>query len=280
MIIDAHCHLNAAQLSDNWHNHIRDFVGQEGKGLSIIGTEQEDSKHAVALMTQIISDYPSLFVGATIGIHPEYAEQHQDTTNLEQAICDLEELYAHHKQHIIGIGEIGTDLHREQYVPHHTTQKTLFRAQCELARKLDLPIIIHSRDDFAGTLDVVKDFVDLKIYYHCWGYGPQELQVLQNTIPHDHLRIGFCGNITYPKAQELRDSFQYCLDHDVHILLETDSPYLAAQAIRGTTNTPAQIIYTYDYIAQHFGISIDTLKKHVYNNFMKLYFPHATITGT
>jgi|GEM_PF-5182404 len=62
MIIDAHCHLNAAQLSDNWHNHIRDFVGQEGKGLSIIGTEQEDSKHAVALMTQIISDYPSLFV--------------------------------------------------------------------------------------------------------------------------------------------------------------------------------------------------------------------------
>lgn len=280
MIIDAHCHLNASQLSDNWHDHIRDFVGQQGRGLSIIGTEINDSKHATILATQIKSDYPSLFVWATIGIHPEYAEQYQNPQALSQVINHLETLYLEHKEHIIWIGEIGTDMYREQYRPYYHAQQELFRAQCELARMHQLPIVIHSRGDFGGTLDVVRGFTDLNIYYHCRGYWSQELRMLQDTITQDHLRIGFCGNITYPKAQELRDSFQYCLDHDVQILLETDSPYLAAQTIRWTTNTPAQIIHTYNYIAHHFGISMNVLQKQVYHNFMKLYFPHATTTWT
>jgi Tat protein secretion system quality control protein TatD with DNase activity len=122
---------------------------------------------------------------------------------------------------------------------------------------------------------VVKKFPDLKVYFHCRGYTTKELEILHSwklATGNRKLFVGFCGNITYPKAQELRDCFQYCLDHDIKVLLETDAPYLAAQAIRGQQNTPANIIYTYDYVSDYFQIQKDKLKELTYNNFMELYF--------
>jgi Tat protein secretion system quality control protein TatD with DNase activity len=115
-----------------------------------------------------------------------------------------------------------------------------------------------------------------KIYFHCRWYTTLELEVLHNLIKNNQnleLYIGFCGNISYPKAQDLRDSFQYCLDNNMNILIETDAPYLSAQVIRWQQNTPAKIIHTYEYISDYFYIPIDQLQKKTHDNFMSLYYP-------
>lgn len=98
------------------------------------------------------------------------------------------------------------DAHYPDYEKVKKLQQELFNAQCELARELALPVVIHSRDQFDDTLEIIKNYTDLKVYFHCRGYGPQELEVLHNLLP--QLRVGFCGNITYPAAVQLRSSLK------------------------------------------------------------------------
>lgn len=128
---------------------------------------------------------------------------------------------------IVAVGECGIDTHYDGD-PHIELQKKLFRAQCALAQELHLPIVIHSRNDFESTREVIRDFKEEKIYFHCFGYGPEEVKKLQEYFP--QIRFGFCGNITYPKAELLRDAFRAC---DVkNVVFETDAPRLSPQKVR------------------------------------------------
>lgn len=271
MLTDSHTHLNSPQLFPKRQQHLQYFVDTWGVWLSIIGTNLEDSKQAIQIVAQARQAFPDLQIGATIGIHPEYAW----LIDIHHQVQTLDNLYCQHKDLIIWIGEIGTDLYREQYRPYHTQQKELFHLQCKLADKYNLPIVIHSRADFEGSLETVKQFEGLKIYFHCRGYTSKELSILQAELKTRGSRffVGFCGNVSYPKAQELRDSLQYCLEHHIDIVLETDAPYLAPQIIRWQQNTPAHIIHTYQYISEYFHIDIDTLKQDTHDNFVDLYFP-------
>ena len=304
MYTDSHTHLNISPLLENRETHLQDFVDIWWVWLSLIWTNLEDSRQAIKQATSYelratsankkhlarSTKHEALKVGATIGIHPEFAWK----VWIQESIQELELILqadannrVQWKPNIIWIWEIGTDLHREEYRPFHKEQKLLFQAQCELARKYNLPIIIHSRDDFEGTFRTLKDCFKLpvtsnqwnqinKVYFHCRGYWPEELTALkdwEHEARGTKFFVGFCWNITYPKAQVLRDSFQYCLDHNINILLETDAPFLAPQAIRWQQNTPAQIIHSYQYISDYFNIELDKLKKMVYDNFMKLYYP-------
>lgn len=309
MFIDSHTHLNISPLNDHRSQHLQDFVDHWGVWLSLIWTNLEDSKQAFKQATsyqlpatssqdtQKQSSKVGLKIGCCVWVHPEYAWK----ISVQEAIEWLENLLEADRQnreqgksYIIWIWEIGTDLHREEYRSFHKEQKALFHAQCELALKYNLPIVIHSRDDFEGTIQTLLSFratklpwnqgdiealrhwsiEALKIYFHCRGYWPKELKVLSQELVANsqELYIGFCWNISYPKAQVLRDSFQYCLDHDIKILLETDAPFLAPQAIRGQQNTPAHIHYTYEYISDYFYIPLEELQKIANNNFMQLYF--------
>lgn len=101
MLTDSHCHLNATTLLPDWHKHIRDFLEQDGKGLSIIGTNIEDSTLAVELVKKIRSAYPFLSVGATIGTHPEYANILTSDQPLQDNLQQLETLYEQYQEYII-----------------------------------------------------------------------------------------------------------------------------------------------------------------------------------
>ena len=190
-------------------------------------------------------------------------------------------LYAPYKECIVAIGECGIDTH---YPDSHTTlalQKDLFRQQCDLARQWDLPIVIHSRANRQATHEVLQNFKDLTIYFHCRSYTPDEIKIIKATYPKFY--IGFCGNISYPKSTEIRQSLRYLVhenenypdyiisgkvEHnnteEIHnsksvihnILIETDAPYLAPQSHRGETNTPAMIVETYKYISALLGMDI------------------------
>ncbi|USN56077.1 MAG: TatD family hydrolase [Candidatus Peribacteria bacterium] len=83
------------------------------------------------------------------------------------AMAQLEQLYEAHKSHIVAIGECGLDAHYPGYQDNKDLQLLLFDLQCALARKLQLPIVIHSREQFSDTLQILKEYTDLKIYMHC-----------------------------------------------------------------------------------------------------------------
>jgi TatD DNase family protein len=192
--------------------------------------------------------------------------QNDEIKTVYQAISSLKNLYAQYSDHIIAIGECGIDTHYDGD-PYIDLQKELFAQQCNLAQELDLPIIIHSRDDFASTWDVIKNYKNQKIYFHCRGYGPDEVKIIQDYFP--HLWIGFCGNISYPKAQILRDSLY--VTRPESILLETDAPYLAPQKCRGQTNEPAFVVQIYDYVASITGTNLLVLQQSIADNVRRLY---------
>lgn len=311
MLTDSHTHLNSPQLFPDYQNLINDFLAAWWVWLSIIWTQLQDSITAIEICRDVPIARPNnwqLYIGATIGYHPEFARD-CDISKLEELILrdrgqgeipplayNLDSKTRSGWQSvIIWIWEIGTDLYREPYHEFYGEQKKAFQDQCILAQKYNLPIIIHSRNDFTGTMEVLRSVIpsgtesrDLKngawnkpfkIYFHCRWYTTHELRILHDRIINNQnleLYIGFCGNISYPKAQDLRDSFWYCLDSSINVLIETDAPYLAAQAIRGQQNTPANIIHTYEYISDYFHIPMDQLQKKTHDNFMSLYYPDAT----
>ena len=110
-------------------------------------------------------------VKATIGYHPsEVCFGNITKENIDERISTLRKLYDENKEHIIAIGECGIDTHYPDGSSNIALQKELFKAQCEIAKEFDLPIVIHSRDDFESTFDVIQEFKDEKIYFHCYGY--------------------------------------------------------------------------------------------------------------
>lgn len=172
-----------------------------------------------------------------------------------------------HPEEVVAIGECGIDLHYDQEGKTLELQRQVFTAQCELARELDLPLVIHSREAFKETFEILKHYMDLKIYFHCWGYTERELQLLLPIFP--RLFVGFCGNISYPKAEDLRRSLK-ALPIE-RILIETDAPYLAPQGFRGQLNSPQRVKELGSFIAELLEMEEGVLWRQIEQNFFSLY---------
>ncbi len=268
MYYDAHTHFNDEKLYPQWETYLQHFIAVGGLWLVNVGVDLERSERAVSIAQQAQEKFSDMFVKATIGFHPSEVcfGKIPDSKSIVSAVQSLKLLYKENNKHIVAIGECGIDTHYE-WDPHIAIQKELFAQQCELAKELDLPIVIHSRDDFASTWDVIKNYRDQKIYFHCRGYGPDEVKILQDHF--SQLWIGFCGNISYPKAQILRDSLYVVRPES--IVLETDAPYLAPQTRRWKTNEPAYVKEIYDYVASILSIDLPQLQSRLADNFQKLY---------
>lgn len=226
-----------------------------------VWVDHERNTRAIEIAIQAKSLFNQWRVKATVWYHPSEVcfGKIQNTQDIQAALQSLRDLYIQNKEHIVAIGEWWIDTHYDGD-PHIHVQKELFAQQCDLAQELDLPIVIHSRDDFTSTRDVIKNYKNQKIYFHCRWYGPQELQKLQEYFP--KFRVWFCGNITYPKAQNLRDSLTIA-DKD-NVVLETDAPYLTPQKIRGKTNTPAYVQHIYEYVTALFpSITTGQVQKNI-----------------
>jgi len=146
-------------------------------------------------------------------------------------------------------------------------QKELFALQCDFAQEVNVPIVIHSRDEFNQTIDVLQHYKNQIIYFHCWGYGPEEYRKLNDMFP--NLFIGFCGNVTYKNAQALRDTLSIVGKNQ--LLMETDAPYLTPQVVRGQTNHPAFVEYIYEFASAYLSIPLPQFSQQIEKNFQKLY---------
>jgi TatD DNase family protein len=170
-------------------------------------------------------------VFACLGVHPHEASDPGD-------LDELRRLLAHPKA--VGVGETGLDYFRD-YAPREAQQR-LFDAELELARAAAKAVVVHTRaadDDTRARL--VRHEGDVVL--HCFSSPP----LLDAALEHGWY-VSFAGNVTYKNAYDLRDCARRVPSE--RLLVETDSPYLAAQAVRGRRNEPAFVVHTYDFLSE------------------------------
>ena len=240
-----------------------------GAGLVNSGASESYNVQGIEIAKIAERDFKDCIVKTTLGWHPEECIEWIITAeNISEKMSWLKDMIVQNRQYVVAVWECGIDLHYPDTASTLAVQQKLFAAHCDLARELNLPLVIHSRDAFEETFEVIKNYTDLTIYFHCWGYGPNEFHVLHSNF--EKVYIGFCGNVTYKNAQAIRDTLAIVAPEK--ILLETDAPYLAPQIVRGEINHPANVQYIYEFVAQELNVSVDMLAERIESNFTCVYW--------
>jgi len=224
-VIDTHAHLDAC--ADRPSALIRRARSAGVERIVTVGTGIESSRAALELAEL----HEEVF--AVVGIDPHQAGGAEANRGDE-----LRELAEHERA--VAVGETGLDYFRDR--APRDRQRRLFEAQLELAADLGKPVVIHTRDADTDTADVLAGFGGT-VVMHCFS-SPGLLQ----TVLDRGYYVSFAGNVTYPKASDLRAAAAQITDE--RILVETDSPYLAPQARRGRPNEPANVILTLEELAK------------------------------
>jgi TatD DNase family protein len=174
-------------------------------------------------------------VFAALGVHPHQAGEASDGD-----LAELRDLLTHPKA--VAVGETGLDHYRD-YAPRER-QRELFRSQAGLAAELEKALVVHTRAADAETLEVLREAADgIRVVLHCFSSSA----LLGPALEHGWY-VSFAGNVTYPKAAELRRAAADVAAN--RVLAETDSPYLAPQPVRGRPNEPANVGHTVAALAE------------------------------
>jgi TatD DNase family protein len=222
MLVDTHAHLNFDTLATDLDQVITNLKQAEVETIINVGTDLKESQKSIDLAAKYD------FIYATCGIHPT------DTPdiNIEEQLIELAELA--HSPKIVAIGECGLDFYREPNPAEHTRQTQLFEGQIKIAKEQNLPVVIHSRQAWKETLEVIKQTGQKRGLFHCWTYGPEETaEALKETAFYFALN----GILTFNNAKDLQESARMVpLER---LVLETDSPFLTPVPHRGLRNEPA-----------------------------------------
>jgi TatD DNase family protein len=240
-VTDSHAHLDAC---DEPAATLVERAREAGvTRIVTIGTGIESCRRALAIADANEGVY------AALGIDP-----HQASSPESGRVDELRELLAHEKA--VAVGETGLDNVREHATPDD--QRRLFDAQLALADELGLPVVIHSREAVAETAAALEGFAGAVIL-HCFS-SPELIE----TALERKYYVSFAGNATYPSAPELREAAA-AVPSD-KILVETDSPYLAPQPVRGRRNEPAHVVHTVAALAEARGEDVGVLAAHTHQN--------------
>ncbi|MFL2889289.1 MAG: TatD family hydrolase [Pelagibacteraceae bacterium] len=254
MIIDSHCHLDYEPLSQDLENYIN-RAKNEGIRLMLTISTTDKSFQKIA---NIIHIYNSVY--GTYGIHPHEAKSHIHIKSKNI----LEKIKTNKK--IIGIGETGLD-----YFYNHSEKKTQinsFLEHIDASQKSNLPLIIHTRSAEKDTFEILKKankYKQLKLLIHCFT-GSKDLAFKLLDLG---AFISASGVVTFKKSKELAETFKQIPDN--RILVETDSPYLAPEPLRGRSNEPSFIIHTVKFLSNLKKINFEDFSKITTENFFKLF---------
>jgi len=230
-LIDAHAHLDSEDYCEDLQD-VLERAKQAGLvSIVTVGIEPADWPDTLGIAEMHGWVYPA------IGIHPNSADQTSDRT-----LAELEERCRRAEPRVVAIGETGLDYYRE-YVPHNV-QRESFRAHLELARQLDLPVIIHNRDAHADVLSILReDGKETRGVMHSFS---GDLEFMRECLKLNYM-ISLSGPVTFRKAE---DKHAAAVNAPLDMLMvETDCPYLTPEPYRGRRNEPAYVNYTARAIA-------------------------------
>ncbi len=252
MFIDTHAHLYYPNFNGELEQTIERANLAGVKYIIVPGTDLATSKRAIELAEEFECVY------AAVGVHPHDTKEWK-----ESAIEVLEELAKHPK--VVAIGEIGLDYYYD-FSPKEI-QLTAFKAQIELAIKLNLPIIVHNRESNDDIMRIVKEYKDsnLRGQFHCFAGSVQDAEELTSMGHY----VSFTGNITFKKAENLRTILKgISLEK---MLLETDSPFMTPIPHRGKRNDPSNIPLIAEAIAEIHGVRIEDVARITNYNAFRLF---------
>ena len=234
-LFDTHAHYDADAFDADRMEVLSSMPDQGVELILNPGCDLKSSQTAVGLAGR----FP--FVYAAVGVHPEECAD----WNAEHDIPVLEALAQNPK--VRAIGEIGLDYHWAENPPRELQQQA-FHAQLELAEKLDLPVIVHDRDAHHDCLDIVRAHPNVTGVYHCYSGGVEDAKTLMKL----GWMISFTGSITFKNARRALEVIDL-LPMD-RIMIETDSPYMSPEPVRGRRNDSGRVHLVAEAIARRKGL--------------------------
>ena len=251
MLFDTHAHLDDVSFDEDRRELIDSLPGS-GIGLVMNpGCSFASSKNAIALAES------HDFIYAAVGSHPDVADEVDD-----DLIAQYRELCKLHPK-VKAIGEIGLDYHYED-IPREIQQRA-FRLQMELARELDLPVIVHEREAHEDGMRIVDEFPTVKGVFHCYSGS---LEMAKELVKRGWY-IGFTGVLTFKNARKAVEvAASIPMDR---IVIETDCPYMAPDPFRGKRNDPGKIYRMAEKLAEIRGLSVEEVQRITTENGKRLY---------
>lgn len=252
MLVDSHAHLDDARFAEDreamiqraWDSGIRQILtigngaGPDDMGCGIPFTESYD------------------WIFTSVGVHPH------DAAKVESRHLEMMEKFASHPK-VVAIGEAGLDYHYDN--SPRDIQRDVFRQQVQLAVRLQLPLIVHTREADADTETILREEKPSQGVLHCFTSGAD----LAKAALDRGFLISFSGIVTFPSAKDLLEIAR-TVPSD-RLLIETDCPYLAPVPHRGKRNEPAFVSETARFLAKARGVSAEQLSEETSRNFKRLF---------
>jgi len=251
-IIDSHAHLTW----DSFAEDQEEVIGRAfAEGVVQIVQAGVDLK-TIPEMVQLTEKYKEIFIG--VGLHPHEAK-------IWNADADKQIREAAKHARVVGIGECGLDF----YYNHsdRDAQMLCFKAQIEIARDLNKPLIIHSRDAWEDTFQLLEEIGQGKVsgVFHCFTGGPEVLPRIEAL----DFYVSFSGIVTFANAKNIQAAAP--LVKKDRILVETDCPYLAPQPVRGKRNEPSYVWHVAEKLAQLRGVAVEQIAEQTVVNARRLF---------
>ncbi len=267
MLIDTHCHPEIFLARGEFENVVNRAGEADVRRFVCAGTEPSDWK----IYRDLKRKFPEK-IAFTVGLHPQNAKE-----NWRAEVDFLETFFVPATDFPLpnAIGEIGLD---EHWLPKNdfaeaeklrAQQREAFARQLKFAKKLGVPVVIHSREAFFQTVEIIDEsgISWENVVFHCFSEGAAEMKILKEKGG----RASFTGTITYKNAQNVREA---ALEQGLaNLMLETDCPYLAPCKLRGKENEPAFLRKTAEFVAELFGVpaeKIDEITTRNAENFYRL----------
>lgn len=237
-MIDSHAHLNDDAFAGDLEEVIERAREAGVHHIINVGYDLESSRYGI----ELAEEYEGLW--AVVGLHPHSAKNWTTASKDE-----LVEMAKHPK--VLAIGETGLDFHYDN--SPREDQRAVFRQQLALAREVDLPVVIHSRDAAQETLEIIKEYPDVSCLLHCYS-GSFEMSEEYAKLD---CYFSFGGPITFKNAKRLREVVvRMPLER---VLIETDCPYLTPHPYRGKRNEPGHLLLIAERLAEIHGRSLNEI---------------------
>lgn len=234
--VDTHCHVHDPKVPGSVAGAVEAALTAGVSRMISVGCDRPTSLAAIAAAAA----HPEVL--ATVGLHPHDAQQGTDT------IADLV-----HTPGLVAIGEAGLDYYYD-HSPREI-QRRVFAEQIALAHSTGLPLVIHTRDAWDHTFEILDaEGMPPRTVFHCFTGGPTEMRAAVDRGAY----ISFSGILTFPSATEVHEAARQCPRN--RILIETDSPYLAPVPRRGKPNQPAYVLHVGAFLAELLGSELEEIR--------------------
>lgn len=257
---DSHAHYDDEKFNEDREELIQSLKNENVTRVVSAGYSLEGSKNAIKLAEKYS------FIYCTVGISPNDIEE-----NYQEDITEIDKILQEYstknnileQSKIVAVGEIGLDYH---YDTDKEAQKEAFKKQIEIANKYNLPIVIHTRDAVSNTLQILKEKpVNKKGVFHCCPFNRELVK--------EALKLGFyisfSGTVTFKNAKNAEEIVN--LVPNDRFLIETDSPYLAPEPVRGTRNCSINLKYIVKKIAEFKKMPEEEIAKLSYENTKRIF---------